>query len=140
MTLVEDLAGSDPQLEDLVSRAAALRPLLEANAAEGEQHRRVSAESIDAISDAGLFRIMTPKRFGGFETDVRTHLAVSAEIAKGDGATGWVAALTNVCAWLVGLYPDRAQTEVWGASPDARERPGCSRRRCRRHAPRAGSW
>jgi alkylation response protein AidB-like acyl-CoA dehydrogenase len=30
-----------------------------------------------------------------------------------------VASLINVCAWLAGLFPDRAQQDVWGANPDA---------------------
>jgi alkylation response protein AidB-like acyl-CoA dehydrogenase len=106
--------------EELVDRAVSLRPLLEANELGGEADRRVSQASIDAITDAGLFRIMTPKRYGGYETDMRTHLATGAEIAKGDGAAGWITSLTNVCAWLVGVLPERAQDEVWGESPDTR--------------------
>ena len=41
-------------------------------------------------------------------------------MAEADGATGWVLALTNVCHWLVGLYHDEAQQEIFGADPDAR--------------------
>jgi hypothetical protein len=35
---------------------------------------------------------MAPKRYGGHETDIRTHLSVSAEIARADSAAGWVTA------------------------------------------------
>jgi alkylation response protein AidB-like acyl-CoA dehydrogenase len=105
---------------DLLSRAAELRPLLEANAARGEQDRRIAEESIQALGDAGLFRITIPKRFGGDEVDIATKLEVSAAVAEGDGATGWVLALTNVCHWLVGLYHDDAQQEIFGADPAAR--------------------
>lgn len=109
-----------PTCDELVERAAALRPILEANALLGESDRRVASASIDAITEAGLFRIMTPKRFGGYETDIRTHLATAAEIAKSDGAAGWVTALTNVCGWIVGALPEKAQQEIWGDSPDTR--------------------
>jgi 3-hydroxy-9,10-secoandrosta-1,3,5(10)-triene-9,17-dione monooxygenase len=105
---------------DLLSRAAELRPLLQANAARGEEDRRIAEESIQALTDAGLFRITIPKRFGGDEVDIATKLQVSAAVAEGDGATGWVVALTNVCHWLVGLYHDDAQQEIFGADPDAR--------------------
>jgi alkylation response protein AidB-like acyl-CoA dehydrogenase len=54
---------------DLLSRAAELRPLLQANAARGEEDRRIAEESIQALTDAGLFRITIPKRFGGDEVD-----------------------------------------------------------------------
>ena len=105
---------------DLLSRAAELRPLLEANAAKGEEDRRIAEESIQGLADAGLFRITVPKRFGGDEVDIATKLQVSAAVAEGDGATGWVLALTNVCHWLVGLYHDDAQQEIFGADPAAR--------------------
>ena len=72
------------------------------------------------MQDAGLFKIATPKRYGGYETSLKTMLDVSSVIAEGDGGTAWVLALTNVCNWLTGLYPQRAQDEVFGANPDAR--------------------
>jgi alkylation response protein AidB-like acyl-CoA dehydrogenase len=105
---------------ELLERAAALRPVLERNAAKGEEDRRIADESIEALVDAGLFKITVPRRFGGYEVDIRTKLEVAAAVAEGDGATGWVLALTNVCHWLVGLYRDQAQQDIFGADPDAR--------------------
>ena len=105
--------------DELLERAAALRPVLERNAAKGEEDRRIAGESIDALVEAGLFKITVPRRFGGHEVDIRTKLEVSAAVAEGDGATGWVLALINVCHWLVGLYRDQAQQDIFGADPDA---------------------
>jgi 3-hydroxy-9,10-secoandrosta-1,3,5(10)-triene-9,17-dione monooxygenase len=105
---------------ELLSRAAELRPLLERNAPQGDADRRIPDETIDALAAAGLFKITVPRRLGGYEVDIRTKLEVSAAVAEGDGATGWVLALTNVCHWLVGLYRDEAQQEIFGADPDAR--------------------
>lgn len=106
--------------DEILERAAALRPVLERNAAKGEEDRRIADESIDALVEAGLFKITVPRRFGGYEVDIRTKLEVSAAVAEGDGATGWVLALINVCHWLVGLYRDQAQQDIFGADPDAR--------------------
>ena len=106
--------------DELLERAAALRPVLERNAAKGEEDRRIADESIDALVEAGLFKITVPRRFGGHEVDIRTKLEVSAAVTEGDGATGWVLALINVCHWLVGLYRDQAQQDIFGADPDAR--------------------
>jgi alkylation response protein AidB-like acyl-CoA dehydrogenase len=118
------VADPDPTLSDtareLLARAAELRPLLERNAPQGEADRRIPDASIDALVDAGLFKITVPRRFGGDEVDIRTKLEVSAAIAEADGATGWVVALMNVCHWLVGLYHDAAQQEIFGADPNAR--------------------
>jgi alkylation response protein AidB-like acyl-CoA dehydrogenase len=109
-----------PSAAELVARARELHPLLTKNAAQGEQDRRVVEESIQALTDAGLFRIATPKRYGGYETSMRTMLDVSAAVAEADGGTAWVLTLTNVCSWLVGLFPQQAQDEVFDADPDAK--------------------
>ena len=109
-----------PTGAELIARARELKPLLAANAAQGEADRRVVEESIQALTDAGLFKISVPKRYGGYETSLRTMLDVSAEVAEADGGTSWVVTLINVCNWMVGLMPQKAQDEVFGADPDAK--------------------
>ncbi len=108
------------QGESLPERATALIPLLRSNAARTEADRRVVDENIEALAQAGLFQLTVPKRLGGHEADVRTFLEVTSELARGCGSTAWVTTLVNVCNWMVGLYPERTQQEVWGADPDAR--------------------
>jgi 3-hydroxy-9,10-secoandrosta-1,3,5(10)-triene-9,17-dione monooxygenase len=112
------LSGSS--LQELTRRAEALQPLLFKNAAESDRNRRASEENIRAIAEAGLFRLMVPKRYGGYEGTVRAHLEVSAALGEACGGTAWVVALTNVCAWFTGLFAKQAQDEVFGANPDAR--------------------
>ncbi len=119
---VSDIAHLSPDelRKLLVERASALRPLLEANAAETEKNRRVVEENISAIREAGLFKIMVPKRFGGLQTDMRTMLEVSEALAKGDGATAWATTLMNVCSFFAGMASAQAQNDVWGENPEAR--------------------
>jgi len=93
---------------------------LRLRAAKGEEDRRVAEESIVALTDAGMFKVAVPKRYGGYETSMRTMLDVSAAVGEADGGTSWVVTLTNVCAWMVGLFPEQAQDDVFGADPDAK--------------------
>jgi len=109
-----------PSTDELLTRVRDLQPLLAANAAQGEQDRRVVEESIAALTDAGMFKIAQPKRYGGYEASVRTMLEVSAAVAEADGGTAWVVALTNVCAWMTGLFSAQAQDDVWKDNPDAK--------------------
>ncbi|MFH8802125.1 acyl-CoA dehydrogenase family protein [Streptomyces sp. NPDC017936] len=104
----------------LKERAAALVPLLRENAARTEADRAVAQENIAALTEAGLFRLTVPRRLGGHETDFRTFLEITSELARGCGSTAWVTTLVNVCNWMVGLYPEQVQREVWGENPDAR--------------------
>jgi alkylation response protein AidB-like acyl-CoA dehydrogenase len=108
-----------PSDEDLVARVRELQPLLRENAARGEQDRRVTQESIDALTAAGVFKIAQPKRYGGYQTTMRTMLDVSAAVGEADGGTAWAVTLLNVCSWLTGLYPQQAQDDVWADDPGA---------------------
>jgi alkylation response protein AidB-like acyl-CoA dehydrogenase len=109
-----------PDAVELVARVKELQPLIRKNAAQGEQDRRVVEESIQALTDAGMFKVAVPKRYGGYETSMRTMLDVSTAVAEADGGTAWVVTLTNVMAWAVGLFSEQAQDDVFGANPDAK--------------------
>ena len=108
-----------PTMTELVERAASIRPILEKNADETDRLRRLADGNVQALKDTGLCRLMVPKRFGGYETDIRTYIAVMAEIGRGCGSTAWTASLINVCAWLAALFPERAQQELWSAGPES---------------------
>ena len=108
-----------PDTAALIARAAALRPILERNAERADVERRLTDEVVQALRDSGLGALMVPRRFGGFQTSIRTYIDVMIELGRGCGSTAWVASLVNVCAWLASLFPDRAQRDVWGADPRA---------------------
>lgn len=123
MTSVTDRPTTDAETsstEDLLARVRDLQPLLAQHAAQGEQDRRAAEESITALTEAGVFKIAQPKRYGGYETSMRTMLDVAAAVAEGDGGTAWVVTLCNVCAWLTGLFPEQAQDDVWAETPEAK--------------------
>lgn len=103
----------------LLGRAAAIRPILERNAAQTDALRRLADENVAALKGSGLCRLMVPRRFGGYETSIKTYIEAMTELGSGCGSTAWVASLVNVCAWLAGLFPERAQRDVWGTDHDA---------------------
>ena len=120
--MIEQMTATETSTstQQLVERAKALRPLLQKNAAKTEEDRRVAEENIQAIADAGLFRITIPKRYGGYEVNIHTKLEVSAALAEGCGSTAWAVTLINVCNWFTSLFSQQAQDEVFGADPNAR--------------------
>lgn len=106
--------------EEVLRRIEEIKPLLAANAVEGDKNRRASEESIEALTRAGAFRIGTPRRFGGLETSIRNQLDVSSSVAEADGGLGWITALANVAAWMMGLQGDQVQQDYFGSGPDVR--------------------
>jgi 3-hydroxy-9,10-secoandrosta-1,3,5(10)-triene-9,17-dione monooxygenase len=111
---------TDVTPDELIRRATELQPLLTRNAGQAEADRRIPEENIQALREGGLFKLMVPRRLGGYETTIKTQLEVTAALGEACGSTAWVAALTNVCAWFTGLFCDQAQQDVFGADPDAR--------------------
>ena len=105
--------------EALILRAREIRPLLQKSAPHTDSLRHLPDEVVRALRDNGLCRLMVPKRFGGYQTSIRTYIEVMAEIGQGCGSAAWVASLVNICEWLAALFPERAQQEVWGPDPDA---------------------
>ena len=81
--------------------------------------RRLPDEVVQALKETGLCALMVPKRFGGYQTSIRTYIDVMSELGCGCGSTAWVASLVNVCAWLAALFPERAQRDIWESNPDA---------------------
>lgn len=107
-----------PSLAELVSRASALRPLLRERAQQTERDRRVSVDVTRQLTDAGLFRVLKPKRFGGFEMGLEDLRQLAFVIGQGCASTGWCYGLSAANAWIVGMFPAEAQADVWDAAPD----------------------
>ena len=108
-----------PTAEDLVRRARDVVPVLRRHAAWSDENRRLADASVEAIVDSGLPRLRVPRRFGGYESDADTLREVLAELSRGDGAAGWVASVWTIPGWMVGMFPDAVQEEVW-SQPDTR--------------------
>ncbi|NBP73913.1 MAG: flavin-dependent monooxygenase [Alphaproteobacteria bacterium] len=105
--------------EDLVARAAALKPALRDRQRETERNRRVSDETIAEMKAAGLYKVIQPARYGGYEYDLWTFARCAAEIGAGCGSTAWIYATAAQHQWQIGMYDDAAQAEVWGDTPEA---------------------
>lgn len=108
-----------PGREQMVKRASELVPQLRKHAAWQEENRRIHEESIEAMADAGIFRMRAPKRYGGYECDTQTLVEVGAELGRADGSTGWVASVYWIPGWMACMFPDHVQDEVF-STPDAR--------------------
>ena len=103
---------------DAVSRARELIPLLREKAGSADANRDVAAETIAAISSAGLFRLLAPKEFGGSQLGLAALVEVGAELASGCGSTGWLYSVLGGHNWLTSLFPVETQREVFD-DPDS---------------------
>jgi indole-3-acetate monooxygenase len=84
-------------------------------AAEGERGRKLSHPVVDAMVEAGFFRLCVPRSVGGGEADVATLIAVCEELARGDAAAGWCIAVMSTAGMVAGYIPEDAAREIYGA-------------------------
>src|SRR5687767_9384869 len=69
--------------EDIVMRARALIPALRARAEQCEELRRLPDETVHELREAGLFRTMGPKAFGGHELGLGALARAAIEVGQG---------------------------------------------------------
>ncbi|GAA4399033.1 3-hydroxy-9,10-secoandrosta-1,3,5(10)-triene-9,17-dione monooxygenase oxygenase subunit [Tsukamurella soli] len=109
---------SDQAVAGVLGEVAELLPTLRERAQETEDARRIPEASVKALQQAGFFRLLQPRRYGGFEADPVDFYTAVRDIASACGSTGWVSSIIGVHPWNVALFSDRAQREVWGEDPD----------------------
>jgi 3-hydroxy-9,10-secoandrosta-1,3,5(10)-triene-9,17-dione monooxygenase len=106
--------------DEAVARARALVPMLRERAAETEARGDLLPEVEQVLHETGLFRICQPRRWGGMELDYLALCDVPYELARGCASTSWTFGNYAIHHWMLAMYDERAQVEVWGANPDAR--------------------
>ena len=118
-----DIPPPEPDLtpQEMLCRAEALRPMLRERQATCEELGRLPEETNREFLKAGFYRILQPRRFGGYEFELRDFIRVMAEVSRGCPESGWVLALTagHPASMLIG-FDEQAQREVYGATGDVR--------------------
>ncbi len=107
-----------PSPAELKERMRALVPGFRERAGRAERDRRVPAENIAALREAGLYRIVKPRVFGGYEYDFDTVVDLVMEAARGCASTAWVYGLYAAHQWLLASFDARAQHDLWDADED----------------------
>ena len=100
--------------EELIARAHEMIPTLRERAAATEAARRLLPETVQAFTDAGFFRIVQPRRFGGFELGLDVLEEVVVEVGRGCGSSAWALAILGGHGWLAGLFNEEGQCELFG--------------------------
>lgn len=103
----------------VMARARALVPELRDRAARSEELRRLPPETEKEFHDAGLFKILQPRRVGGLELDYVALVDLAEAIAVADASAAWTLANLASHHWMLGMFDRRAQDAVWAKDPNA---------------------
>jgi len=110
---------SDVTYDDAIRRARELVPALRDRAERAEQARIMLPETMSDLNRTGVLRVLQPRRWGGMELDFVSCFDVAYELGRGCASTAWTGVNLLIHHWMLALYDDRAQEEVWGQNPDA---------------------
>jgi len=110
---------TDQAFAAMVERADALLPRLRDRAARTEELRRLPPETERDLHDAGLFRILQPKRVGGAELDYVALVDCAKILGRADASVAWNLANLASHHWMLGMFDKRAQDLVWDKDVDA---------------------
>src|SRR5712692_1851826 len=97
----------------MIARAKALIPQLRERASRTEELRRLPPETERDLHDSGLFRIVQPKRVGGSEFDYVALVDCADALGQADASVAWNFANLASHHWMLGMFDQRAQDEVW---------------------------
>lgn len=110
-------AGKDtvaPTPEQVLARSKELARKLVARQKETEERTFYAPDTHRAFSEAGLYSILVPRRYGGLELGVETFLRVTMELARGCPSTGWMYCLSAGHALAAGtLFGPVTQEELF---------------------------
>jgi len=114
--------GVDEQAtpDDMVQKARDMIPTLRARANECEALRRLPDATVQDFLDAGFFRIVQPRRCGGYEYDLPTLVRCMIQVSRGCGSSGWVLSLTSAHTWWAAQYEPEGQEELFADHGDLR--------------------
>jgi indole-3-acetate monooxygenase len=87
-------------VEEVLSRIAALAPMIERLAPDTEQTRRQPTELVNALKSAGVHGMLVPRRYGGLELDPWSAFQAVIALSRLDGSVGWNAGAGQIAALI----------------------------------------
>src|SRR5258707_1510309 len=112
MEAVRPIATDAPAPAEVIARARAMIPALAARSLDGRRARRIPEETIADMQRAGFFRVLQPKRWGGYEMDLNTFYEVQLALSEGDMSTAWNFGISRVHPRIIALLDDSAAQGV----------------------------
>ncbi|MCM3689817.1 acyl-CoA dehydrogenase family protein [Neobacillus niacini] len=103
----------------LVEKAKSLVPKLKERAKETEEIRRIPEATINELKEAGLFKLLRPSNYGGYQTNMRTYSDCIVEISRGCASTGWILSLCAIRELMVAeSFTEKTHQEIFGENED----------------------
>ncbi len=115
---IEGLSVADNTFAACLDRARSLIPLLRSAADRIDAANELPADVLDTMFDAGLFKLLLPKTFGGAELKPTEFIQCVEAIAQGDASAAWCMNQGSGCSMAAAFARPDVANEVWGGKRD----------------------
>ncbi|MEQ0565847.1 acyl-CoA dehydrogenase family protein [Amycolatopsis sp. NEAU-NG30] len=100
--------------QEVLARAERIAETLVDRQQETEDRGYCALDTQEALKKAGFYRLLVPKRYGGYEFGIDTHMQVVARLARGCASTAWMYTFGASHAHLAAtLFSEEAQDELF---------------------------
>jgi alkylation response protein AidB-like acyl-CoA dehydrogenase len=114
---LEKRLPADIEAQPVVQAAKAIRPTLRRYKDEIEREQRMPAALVEEMCEAGFYRLLIPRAYGGLESDPLTYLRVGELLAEGCGSVGWNIANNSIGQLVVLGLAQEGTDEIYGKGP-----------------------
>ncbi|MGH3189861.1 MAG: acyl-CoA dehydrogenase family protein [Streptosporangiaceae bacterium] len=105
-------------METTLTRVHDISPVIAKRSEEIEQARRVPADLLDMLLQAGCLRMGTPAGHGGDDLPLPAVLRVIEALAEADGSVSWIVGQAFIAQVIFGYFPAATVDEIYAARPD----------------------
>jgi alkylation response protein AidB-like acyl-CoA dehydrogenase len=107
------------QDQDPVERARRLQPLITGNAERIDREQALPREVVEALHEAGLFRLLLPRSANGEEIEPARFVQVIMALAAADASVAWCVGQASGCSMASAYMDPDAVAVIWGCDPRA---------------------
>jgi len=100
---------------DFLRATRSVAPLIATLRERFDHERRLPAELVEKLGDAGFFAMWLPRTLGGPELDPLSFLTVIEELARLDGSVGWCTVIPAGYGRLSGALDETVAREIFGS-------------------------
>lgn len=96
-----------------LERISAIAPLIRDHVEWSQRERRLAPAVVEAFHDAGLFRLLIPREFGGEGIQEHEVLPMVEAVSRIDASAGWNLAIGNGSSGFIRCLEESAAAEIF---------------------------
>ena len=106
-------AGTPMSVSDIYANARGLGAYLREKSAEIDEARRLPADVVARVREAGMFRLAMPKDWGGPELSTMEQVEVIEEVSRANASVGWCVMIGCDSGFVAGYLDDRVGRKLF---------------------------